>query len=143
MFNSASSDKDTEFDWCDYYNLAKELNDNEDLNEAKLRAIISRAYYSAFCKSRNYLRDSGDLDLQDKNGRNRHGEHFNVHEYVGREFSNNKNPSWQDIGKFLIALRVHRNSADYHDKFEGKLQLESEMSLKLSKDILKNLENLY
>lgn len=49
------------FDWSEYFNLAQELaaisSDNFASNEAKLRFAVSRAYYSVFCLSRNYLRD--------------------------------------------------------------------------------------
>ena len=49
------------FDWSEYFNLAQELaaisSDNFASNKAKLHFAVSRAYYSVFCLSRNYLRD--------------------------------------------------------------------------------------
>jgi len=85
-----------------------------------------------------------DPDLQDKYGKNRNGKFFNSHKHVGEQFSNDpNNPIWHDIGKSLRTLRTNRNSADYHDEFEGKLEFESEMSLKLSKDIYNYLKQLY
>ncbi len=46
------------FNWSEYLNLAQELagRSTEPPNqEARLRSSISRAYYAAFCKARNYL----------------------------------------------------------------------------------------
>lgn len=48
------------FDWSEYLNVAKELAGVETSaasQEAKLRAAITRAYYAAFIKARNHLRD--------------------------------------------------------------------------------------
>jgi uncharacterized protein (UPF0332 family) len=47
------------FDWSDYLDLANELAGDiasQTTEEAKLRSSVSRAYYAAFCKARNYLR---------------------------------------------------------------------------------------
>src|SRR6266536_662971 len=46
------------FDWSEYLTLAQELTSastSSPIQEAHLRAAISRAYYAAFCKARNYL----------------------------------------------------------------------------------------
>ncbi len=48
------------FDWSEYLKLAQELAGPSTLHatpEARQRAAIRRAYYAAFCKCRNYLRD--------------------------------------------------------------------------------------
>ncbi len=48
------------FNWDDYLFLAQELAthpSNFPNQEARLRSAISRAYYSAFCKARDFLRD--------------------------------------------------------------------------------------
>ena len=48
------------FDWSEYLKLAQELAGqtvSPANEEAKLRSSVSRAYYAAFCKARNYLRD--------------------------------------------------------------------------------------
>jgi uncharacterized protein (UPF0332 family) len=50
------------FDWSEYLKLAQELAGqavSPANKEAKLRSSVSRAYYAAFCKARNYLRDIG------------------------------------------------------------------------------------
>lgn len=46
-----------EFDWKEYFELAKHLrtlSTNESQNEAALRSAISRTYYAAYCHIRNY-----------------------------------------------------------------------------------------
>ena len=46
------------FDWSEYLTLAQELTSastSSPIQEAHLRAAVSRAYYAAFCKARNYL----------------------------------------------------------------------------------------
>lgn len=64
------------FDWEEYFNLAKELAGTTE--EAKLRSAVSRAYYSAFCLARNYLRD---IQQDPRLSRNKTYD-INVHEYV-------------------------------------------------------------
>ena len=75
------------FDWSEYLNLAQELaatnSDSSGNREAKLRAAISRAYYSTFSLAQNYLRDiEKDQTLLDKN------RDINKHQYVANAFIN-------------------------------------------------------
>ena len=56
------------FDWSNYLDLARELQRQGAIHsskEAELRSSISRAYYAAFCKARNYLRDRRRLTLSE------------------------------------------------------------------------------
>ena len=49
------------FDWIEYLNLARKLSGKPLQSvapEAEERAAISRAYYAAFCKARNHLRNN-------------------------------------------------------------------------------------
>ena len=64
------------FDWEEYFNLAKELAGTTE--EAKLRSAVSRAYYSAFCLARNYLRD---IQQDPRLSRNKTYD-INDHQYV-------------------------------------------------------------
>jgi hypothetical protein len=47
------------FDWSQYLTLAQELAGYSVTahTEAKLRSSVSRAYYAAFCKARDYVRN--------------------------------------------------------------------------------------
>ena len=59
------------FDWSEYLNLAQELAGRPTSlsnEEARLRSAISRAYYAAFCKARNHLRDNENLLISPPKG---------------------------------------------------------------------------
>ncbi len=102
------------FDWTEYFNLAKELSGQKGIvvsKEAKLRAAISRAYYAAYCKARNYLRDV-IKDSQIPKGPN-------VHKYVVNKFKSDNRKNYRKIGINLDRLRIDRNKADYDDIVEG------------------------
>lgn len=97
------------FDWSEYLNLALELAGQAASpagQEARLRTAISRAYYGAFCKGRNHLRD--------KDGR-RIPSGGQVHQYVRDEFKKSTDKLRKQIGHNLDRLRSDRNKADYDD----------------------------
>lgn len=76
------------FDWSQYRDLAQELvgqTKSASSGEAKQRAAISRAYYAAFCKARNFLRDKekGHAPASFRTGR--------VHGYVQDQFIHHPN----------------------------------------------------
>lgn len=102
------------FDWTEYLNLAKELygqRDSAASNEAKLRSAVSRAYYSAFCKVRNYCRDVKRDNRLPNDAR--------VHKYIINKFKQSENRRYRQIGINLDRLRADRNKADYHDVVQG------------------------
>ena len=77
-------------------------------DEAKLRCAISRAYYGAFRKARNHLRD--------KDGHTPSAlERGNTHQIVINLCGNSNDIDRQMIGQFLRDLRSARNKADYDD----------------------------
>jgi uncharacterized protein (UPF0332 family) len=141
------------FDWSEYFELAQELanissNNSSGLtsdqtkpkiSEAKLRSSISRAYYAAFCLSRNYLRDfrHDPRLLKVRNG------DINEHQYVADEFKHNKakNKSMIEVGNDLSRLRQYRNKSDYDDSIYG-LEKEVQFSLKLAKNIISKIKEL-
>lgn len=91
------------------YNRAFQNEGKHSLEEAKLRCAISRAYYGAFRKARNHLRDkdghpAGSLERGGK-----------THQTVIDLFSNSDDADRQLIGQFLKDLRAARNKADYDD----------------------------
>ncbi|MEG3894524.1 MULTISPECIES: HEPN domain-containing protein [unclassified Microcoleus] len=125
------------FDWSEYFNLAKELVETSE--DAKLRSAVSRAYYSAFCLARNYLRDiKKDPQLS---GNKAHG--INPHQYVAKYFQDNQSKSqiMKEIGQDLRRLRTMRNKADYEDTIFN-LQREARTALKLADNIIALLSNL-
>ncbi|WP_445174870.1 HEPN domain-containing protein [Microcoleus sp.] len=130
------------FDWSEYLNLAQELaatnSDCSGNREAKLRSAISRAYYSAFCLARNYLRDiEKDRTLLDKN------RNINKHQYVAEAFIDHrsKNRNMVKIGENLSRLRGIRNNADYEDTMFN-LPTQATTALKLADNIIALLSKL-
>jgi uncharacterized protein (UPF0332 family) len=125
------------FDWSEYFNLAKEL--AETSKEAELRSAVSRAYYSAFCLARNYLRD---IQQYPRLWRNKTYD-INAHQYVAEKFIYNQSKSqiMIEIGKDLSRLRKMRNKADYEDTMFN-LKREARTALMLAQNIISALSNL-
>ncbi len=125
------------FDWSEYFNLAKEL--AETSKEAELRSAVSRAYYSAFCLARNYLRD---IQQYPRLWRNITYD-INAHKYVAEKFIYNQSKSQTmiEIGKDLNRLRKMRNKADYEDTMFN-LKREARTALMLAQNILLALSKL-
>jgi uncharacterized protein (UPF0332 family) len=97
------------FEWADYLDLARELAGQPAVPstpEAKRRSAISRAYYAAFCKARNHLRDKQGLFIP------RTGE---AHRIVWRHFRNSPDKLRKGIGENLRRLLHDRRQADYAD----------------------------
>lgn len=97
------------FDWSEYFELAQELIGQTAAaagQEARQRAALSRAYYAAFCRARNHLRDKERHSLP-VGGR--------VHAYVRDQFLNSADPVRNQIGHDLNRLRIDRNKVDYDD----------------------------
>ena len=125
------------FDWSEYFNLAKEL--AETSKEAELRSAVSRAYYSAFCLARNYLRD---IQLDPRLSWHKTYD-INAHQYVAEEFiyHQSKSQIMIEIGKDLSRLRKMRNKADYEDTMFN-LKREARTALMLAQNIISALSKL-
>lgn len=125
------------FDWSEYFYLAKELAETSE--EAELRSAVSRAYYSAFCLARNYLRD---IQQYPKLWRKKTYE-INSHKYVAEKFIYNQSKSqiMIEIGKDLSRLRKMRNKADYEDTMFN-LKREARTALMLAQNIILALSKL-
>jgi uncharacterized protein (UPF0332 family) len=123
------------FDWSEYLNLAQELAGqavSPASQEARLRASISRAYYAAFCKSRNYLRD--------KEGR-RVPSGVRAHRFVQDEFKRSSDRVRKQIGYDLDRLRSDRNKADYDDSIVN-LSVMTTVDLALANRVISTLDRL-
>lgn len=123
------------FDWSEYLELAQELaGERASLasEEAKLRSSVSRAYYAAFCKARNHLRDIEGQPIP-KGGK--------AHAYVRDQFKDSTDRSRKKIGNNLDRLRLRRNKADYDDFVSGLSQF-AIASLKSTQDVISALNTL-
>ncbi len=125
------------FDWSEYFYLAKELAETSE--EAELRSAVSRAYYSAFCLARNYLRD---IQLDPRLSWHKTYD-INAHQYVAEKFIYNQSKSQTmiEIGQNLNRLRKMRNKADYEDTMFN-LKKEARTALMLAQNIISALSKL-
>jgi len=114
------------FDWAGYFSLAQDLSGRPD--EAALRSAISRAYYAAFCKARNKLRNMG-VQIPQTGA---------AHQLVWNEYRNDPNQTQQLVGLNGDRLRVKRNQADYNDQFQS-LTSEVQTALIQASNVLSNL----
>lgn len=144
------------FDWSNYLALAENLLDevissleqtknssdnasNELLGEAKLRCVISRAYYSCFCLARNYLRDvEGDREII------KYKEYgIRPHQHVITSFKNSNKKGYKNIGVSLERLIEMRHEADYEDILSLNTILpKAKKAVKIAKQIIDQLRRL-
>ncbi|MBV9020753.1 MAG: hypothetical protein JOZ71_08560 [Ktedonobacteraceae bacterium] len=123
------------FEWSDYLALARNLYQQGIIHsskEAELRSAISRAYYAAFCKARNHLRDKEKIVLS---------EGGQVHAEVQNAFLSSSDRRRKEIGQNLNRLRLFRNQADYRDKL-SRLDKTTATSLELADDIISEIRKL-
>lgn len=123
------------FDWSDYLDLAKELagqTTSQATEEAKLRSSVSRAYYAAFCKARNYLRDIEGHSIPSTG---------DAHVFVRDEFKGSADRLRRKIGNNLNRLRIDRNKVDYDDSVTG-LSSMATMDLTIALKIISTLNTL-
>ena len=94
------------FDWSEYLNLARLLTFDPDFiahREAKLRSAVSRAYYAAFCLTRNYALASSDFVPTGTSA-----DHSLLREHVSAQGD-------LELSRSLDQLRRWRNCCDYDD----------------------------
>ena len=123
------------FDWSDYFSLAQELAGQSMIpavQEARLRASISRDYYAAFCKGRNHLRDQEGHPVPAGP---------KAHLYVRNQFRRSPDRLRRQIGWDLDRLRSDRNRADYDDRIGG-LNAMTSADLALARRVLSALARL-
>lgn len=123
------------FDWSQYLNLAQELAGQattSTIQEAKLRSATSRAYYAAFCRARNHLRDK-ERHLIPPGGQ--------AHRYVQEQFKRSPDKLRNQIGHHLNRLRIDRNKADYDDSVTGLFSM-TQGDLALAERIVHWLDRL-
>ncbi|MBD1215388.1 MAG: HEPN domain-containing protein [Dolichospermum circinale Clear-D4] len=131
------------FDWLSYLEVAETLYNevistsnqanSASINEAKIRSCISRAYYSAFCLTRNYLRDfEGYSNLKTLK--------FSVHEYVIEELGNSKKRDFNKLANILDRLRLSRVEVDYQDMVSFNLISKAKIAIVDAKKVVQLLQ---
>ena len=134
------------FDWSQYLDVSRELADQArnapaPLQEARLRASISRAYYALFGQARNYLRRHDHVQeiLIDSNG-----QRINIHRFVREQFINQADQDYQEIGEALDRLSEYRNIADYdlNHPVLNNLPFTTQAALRWTREALAKLHRL-
>lgn len=122
------------FDWSDYLGLAQELFTYRasSYTEARLRTVISRAYYATFVKARNYLRYKEGVRIPSRQ---------NPHLFVIVYFRNKPDKVRQRIADNLDLMRRYRNEADYDNNISSLFGKTTE-TLNYARNVISTLDNL-
>lgn len=124
------------FDWSETLYLAQDLIGKLTKifsEEAKLRSALSRAYYAAFCKARNYLQDNTPFIASTSK---------DTHWDVLNQFLNDSNTVRRQIGWDLRFLFNYRKQADYDNNFP-RLSLQMvEAALGIAERVISRLAKL-
>ena len=124
------------FDWNEYYVLSRELAGlatGASTPEARMRSAISRVYYVAFCKARDYLQQTYPEEVLPPG--------TDIHYYVPRRFESSSDKMRRDIGEHLRVLRTYRNRADYEGVVRD-LPTTTQQALRRASSILQQLSKL-
>ncbi len=70
------------FDPSEFYKISKHLYENFDNNEALLRTIIGRVYYSVYLVCREWLRDNINIDVNKEAKRRKVSVHSTLIELI-------------------------------------------------------------
>lgn len=126
-------DRGMAFDWKNYISFAEELNNNRS-DEAALRSSISRAYYGAFCKVRNYIGTKYASSISQTKG-------DGIHQKIIQVLKESEDSQEFSLGNTLHSLRDERNKADYdaHAKITKPI---TSIAIKTSNNILTTLEGI-
>lgn len=124
------------FEYEDYLYLAQELAGKTPAKPsgeaAKLRSAISRAYYAAFLKAREYLENNSSAIIP------RDG---TAHSFVRDEFLFDRDGKRKRIGRYLGFLLENRRLADYEETLTGLPNL-TEVAVERAGNIIQWLAEL-
>lgn len=124
------------YDWTDYLEISKEListcskkSVGGPRKETVLRTAISRAYYAAFHKCRDYLDSYGDR-LKEK------GTHRDLIDKIDNHIQSGEVEVAMDLDRAFSS----RKKADYKDTFGG-IEKESEATIKRVENIISEMSS--
>lgn len=116
------------FGWQNLQELAEKLGQNED--EASKRAAVSRIYYAAFWRARDFLMEDGFI----------FDEFDASHRQIWREFER-RGKTFRAVGTSAMRLHKNRVQADYFIETDHIDKLLSE-SFNLAKNIFSYLRQI-
>jgi len=119
------------FQWADFLVIAKSLHDSGKKTslptDASFRCAISRAYYAAFCHSRDYAAANlGFVPTQKPKD----------HELLRVHLAKHGKPT---ISTTLDRLRQWRNNSDYHNPSPTLSEYHTKTSIDDAESIIKSL----
>ena len=121
--------------------IRKKIKDRT-LEEAKVRTIVSRMYYSCFLNAREKLLSCIPPKYKEVLVKGIFkGKQVNVHYIVRETFKNSQDKTHQKIGEELEALRKRRNKADYEISAIIEYPELEYIRSKFLNQSIKNLEN--
>lgn len=133
------------FHWSEYLDVAQELAEQAkhappELQEARYRASISRAYYAAFGKARDHLRFHENIQ-EPRPLVSSTGERINIHQYVRETYMSRSGQ--EGIGADLNRMRLYRNRVDYDDNnLLQRLPWAAQDSITRAKRVFNRLDSL-
>ena len=117
------------FDWQEFLKLAKFLRTyrgREFMEEAGLRTAVGRAYYAAFCPSREYARQNFDYSPG-----HTPKDHIDVRNCFQR-----RGDRWVRVATNLDQLRKWRNLCDYEAEIHNNLSVWVQKALRCAEEVL-------
>jgi uncharacterized protein (UPF0332 family) len=124
------------FPWIGYLEVAEaliRLRSSDAPFEARYRAAISRAYYAAYCATRNYAREREGY-TPSRSGQD--------HSQVAAHYSQGASRAHKKIGRVLERLRVDRNRADYDDDINQNVRRLAQFAVQEAHQVFALLEQL-
>lgn len=118
------------FDWTQYLSLAKDLVEVRG-DEAAYRSAISRAYYAAFCVTRDLRLSHGDVDAETAKN----------HKAFWRSWRESGDRVRMGLGDKGNSLRMTRNNADYETRRQY-IRNDALLAIADAQDIIAGLSSL-
>jgi len=120
------------FDPSEFYKISKHLYENFDNNEALLRTIIGRAYYSVYLVCREWLRNNFNIDVNKEARKRGVSVHSTLIELI---YEKRREGYFID---FIRELKEKRESSDYELKIHITKE-DAEKALYLAESVLNGI----
>lgn len=127
----------TIWSWTEVLQVARDLHTAEKFaasEEARLRSTISRAYYAAYCTTRDFLVERGEISFVPR-------EQSRLHTTMPETLKRSQDGRRQDVGRYLVQLRDARQDCDYEGTVDGLKDL-ARASLSRSQWVLEKVAKI-
>jgi len=120
------------FDPHEFYKISKHLYENFDSNEALLRTIIGRAYYSVYLACREWLRENFNINVNKEAKKRKISVHFILIDLI---YEKRREGYFVD---FIRELKEKRESSDYELKIHIAKE-DAERAIYLAESVLNGI----